>query len=352
MSWVEEIGDLRFEYADRDIFDFEDPSERVVALQKYFFPQLARLLRGTSTLIQQVYGDDALEGMTRTERPRPKGMGFEVTEFNEVHIGLTGERHPSGLKFKKPDGAALQYGASRLWFEVHRMGTIRVVFRPILYIVDDSARRKVGKLFEETLGTLEVIASNHFLANGASLRGETLDEYPNDPGEMFTAGLYFPVGAGSGLRRLAVTFCALFPWFRAITDISTGKNDSLEKDLEAYADWWEEAGPPQLYPEFVEGLAPPRSRQNSSDAPRSKFPGLVLRDRRRWLIFQRDSWRCVSCGKSALDNVQLEIDHKKPRSQGGTDDDENLQVLCSTCNRGKSDIVEVDLTRAGRDRAP
>lgn len=32
-----------------------------------------------------------------------------------------------------------------------------------------------------------------------------------------------------------------------------------------------------------------------------------------------------------------EIDHIVPRSQGGTDDPANLQLLCATCHRAKSD---------------
>lgn len=54
----------------------------------------------------------------------------------------------------------------------------------------------------------------------------------------------------------------------------------------------------------------------------------------RWRIMKRDKFKCLKCGKSQEDE-QLEVDHIKPKADGGTNEDENLQTLCFTCNRGK-----------------
>jgi hypothetical protein len=56
----------------------------------------------------------------------------------------------------------------------------------------------------------------------------------------------------------------------------------------------------------------------------------------RWEILRRDGNRCVVCGQGATDGVTLEIDHIVPASKGGSDEKSNLQVLCTPCNRGKS----------------
>lgn len=57
----------------------------------------------------------------------------------------------------------------------------------------------------------------------------------------------------------------------------------------------------------------------------------------RFDIFKRDDYRCQMCGVTAKDGAALEIDHITPVAKGGTNDADNLQVLCRECNAGKSD---------------
>jgi len=55
----------------------------------------------------------------------------------------------------------------------------------------------------------------------------------------------------------------------------------------------------------------------------------------RHTIFKKYKYRCVECG-ATNEETRLEIDHIVPLSKGGTNDVENLQVLCKECNLGKS----------------
>ena len=57
----------------------------------------------------------------------------------------------------------------------------------------------------------------------------------------------------------------------------------------------------------------------------------------RFEILKRDDYRCQMCGVTAKDGAALEIDHITPVAKGGTNDADNLQVLCRECNAGKSD---------------
>lgn len=57
----------------------------------------------------------------------------------------------------------------------------------------------------------------------------------------------------------------------------------------------------------------------------------------RRLVFERDAYRCVRCNT----HLNLCVDHKHPWSKGGSDDIDNLQTLCKSCNSKKKDKVEV-----------
>ena len=61
--------------------------------------------------------------------------------------------------------------------------------------------------------------------------------------------------------------------------------------------------------------------------------------RKRFLVFKRDEFTCVMCGRSGR-GIKLEVDHKIPVSKDGTDKLDNLQTLCFECNRGKRDDYE------------
>lgn len=58
----------------------------------------------------------------------------------------------------------------------------------------------------------------------------------------------------------------------------------------------------------------------------------------RFLVFSRDGFRCRYCGRRPPE-VNLEIDHLKCKSDGGSDSAENLVTACVECNQGKADSV-------------
>lgn len=58
----------------------------------------------------------------------------------------------------------------------------------------------------------------------------------------------------------------------------------------------------------------------------------TIPDAVRHHVLQRDEFCCQHCGATE----HLEIDHIRPVTLGGDNDINNLQVLCGTCNRRKS----------------
>ena len=56
-----------------------------------------------------------------------------------------------------------------------------------------------------------------------------------------------------------------------------------------------------------------------------------IASRVRPVILARDGYKCVICGNTE----NLEVDHIVPLARMGTNDADNLQTLCRSCNRSK-----------------
>lgn len=65
--------------------------------------------------------------------------------------------------------------------------------------------------------------------------------------------------------------------------------------------------------------------------------------RMRFKVMSRDNFKCCACGASPAKDpsVELHVDHITPWAKGGETVLENLQTLCSKCNWGKSDLLDV-----------
>ncbi len=55
----------------------------------------------------------------------------------------------------------------------------------------------------------------------------------------------------------------------------------------------------------------------------------------RIFVWNRDGGKCVKCGSQR----RLEFDHIIPVSKGGSNTARNIQLLCESCNRKKSDSI-------------
>lgn len=51
-------------------------------------------------------------------------------------------------------------------------------------------------------------------------------------------------------------------------------------------------------------------------------------DKKRERIMERDCGICQPCKAAGLLHVGTEVDHRVPRAEGGTEDDDNLQTIC------------------------
>jgi hypothetical protein len=84
-----------------------------------------------------------------------------------------------------------------------------------------------------------------------------------------------------------------------------------------------------------------------AELSKSKYGGILANTapkRRRMprsvsaAVFARDHHRCLRCNT----DERLTVDHIWPVSRGGSDDLENLQTLCQSCNSRKGARVDAD----------
>jgi 5-methylcytosine-specific restriction endonuclease McrA len=68
-------------------------------------------------------------------------------------------------------------------------------------------------------------------------------------------------------------------------------------------------------------------------APLIEITRIIIPERLRNEIYERDNYKCVKCG----DSNDLQLDHVIPFSKGGRTERKNLQTLCKACNLRKSD---------------
>jgi ATP adenylyltransferase len=64
-------------------------------------------------------------------------------------------------------------------------------------------------------------------------------------------------------------------------------------------------------------------------------------DSLRYRVLKESGGRCALCGATKKERP-LDVDHIKPKSKGGKNTYENLQVLCSKCNRSKNNKDQTD----------
>ena len=89
--------------------------------------------------------------------------------------------------------------------------------------------------------------------------------------------------------------------------------------------------------EFMGGLFHSRLVTARTDIPRrTDIDAPIPYRKQKHVLFGRQEGQCAGCKTEFLFKI-MEVDHVVPRSRGGTDHPENLQLLCPNCNRIKGD---------------
>ncbi len=117
-----------------------------------------------------------------------------------------------------------------------------------------------------------------------------------------------------------------------------GRFGSWRKALEAFVAFANASDTEGLRSE--ERSTKPIPDSNAKNSPCRRSTPRKPNWRLRFLVMQRDGFRCQACGASpaTTPGVKLQVDHRIPWSDEGPTILENLQTLCETCNIGKSNV--------------
>ena len=122
--------------------------------------------------------------------------------------------------------------------------------------------------------------------------------------------------------------------------------ERLQKEVNANMNWNELVCVWTEPPKRTDGGAPVAPELVLVRRGRTK-PQIPVSELRETLL-TRDGQRCQGCGWEPPYPDYLEVDHKKPRSLGGDDYLDNRTLLCSPCNRLKSN--KLTLTELRHER--
>ena len=99
---------------------------------------------------------------------------------------------------------------------------------------------------------------------------------------------------------------------------------------------------PECYAEGSRGRAAAEQRQWDYQEERKRQRQMrYVSATKRAQVLERDAYRCVYC-QADLTQLPPVIDHRVPVTRGGTNDIENLQATCKTCNARKKDFPDDD----------
>ena len=122
--------------------------------------------------------------------------------------------------------------------------------------------------------------------------------------------------------------------------------DRLQREVSESMAWNDIVRTPTTAPERTDGgepvapeLAVVGRKRNARRISVSKLRGELV---------DRDGLRCQGCGWVPNHADYLQVDHNKPRSLKGTDEMDNLALLCDPCNRKKSNKLTIHELRQAR----
>jgi hypothetical protein len=359
-----QLNEIEFTKDDQNLFQIDDLRLKADALRNSVLPRLVALVNHAIARITKIYDVDVLHDSHVPQEPnfRQRRDNNLKTDYRSASAGLTGIRdHTTKAKWRglsRDDGKPVQIVPFEFRFYLTESGlSIGLIYDNRLRLSKDSHCKFLGfhSQFHDLIHGLcyrSAILPNLDWGDGCE-PFSAFSEYYNwrlenqlFPGDFWSPEVGLPVG-GAGLAHLIWRYVVFYPVYDSYIQIAKGEEPRLKHMLQKLNNWHKK-----------EAEKATETKSNEEITQRPSLPnGILLRIKElaeqrvrvmptlRWQVFQRDGWKCVSCGKSSHDGIILQVDHIKPRSRGGQNVLDNYQTLCNECNIGKSNRDSTDLRK-------
>ncbi|MDX9715356.1 MAG: HNH endonuclease [Dissulfurispiraceae bacterium] len=348
------LSDIIFDEQDANLFLVDDPRLRADALKHSVLPRLRVLMNTAISHIREIYGIEALDDSIVSVFPnfREKRDKELTIKYDSAFVGIGGQRKAKWPGFARKDGKLVQILPFRFAFALTQDGLFIVLengwlkgldkksFGSILQFHIDNeekinplcfyARMRPIVVWEEDLSIFATLKEQYHYR----IDHEIFDNH-------FIGHTYcFPV-ASHQLVELVYDFASFFPVYDAYIQIAKGVPDRFDDMLSKLKNWIHQNDFDES--ESIEEKQTLRQKKAQEKAVLFAETKIRVMPAIRWQVFQRDEWKCVSCGRNSHDGVILHVDHIIPRSRGGLDTLDNFQTLCNICNIGKGNKDDTDL---------
>jgi hypothetical protein len=349
------ISGISFDEQDANLFLVEDAQLRADALKHSVLPRLRVLINEAIALIREIYGIEVLEDSIISASPnfRPKRKSELKVLYDSASVGLCGKRKPIWPGFSRRDGKPIHIVPFCFSFMLTDEGLVTLLENGWLNGLADESFEALLRFHidnDEKLNPLyfssdmhPVVGCNESLPLLSPIKQQYEFRIKHKLFDNHFAGhsYDFPVSQLQ-LKVMVANFAHFFPVYDSYIQIAKGLPPRLDELIGKLNDWLQEAWDIKADPE--ESGQPEKISDEihrrvalAAETKISVMPAI------RWQVFQRDSWRCVACGRTSHDGAILHVDHITPRSRGGKNSLDNYQTLCDVCNIGKGNRDLTDL---------
>ncbi|HOP44496.1 MAG TPA: HNH endonuclease [Flavobacteriales bacterium] len=346
---------LEFTEDDGALFAVTDAQLKADALKQDVLPRLGMLLERGLAKVQEIYGVEPMEHNNITALPgfRPSRRKEPVKHhYTSAAQGLTGSRTIVWKGVERPDGKPAKIMPHRYVFLLDQEG-IRVGIYHWWQQYTPATNKKFARFILQQgdhvfqLMRLAGLGMTHHYIDVCSLEAALYHEAEAGMTPAFwSRPIPFPVH-GKHLEQLVECYAMLYPIYESYLRIAMGRKPIFTELVARLEHYLIEDGDRLI--EVFGSQQDPTAEVDLEEVLRKADQRVTVPHGRRWQVLSRDGWRCLSCGKTSFrHHVVLHVDHKVPRSLGGSDDLDNLQTLCEACNLGKSNRDSTDLRKLAK----